>query len=122
MHGMYRGFFFICVILASVSLGAAKIANVVLGWPMGKTLLICALLNVAFAATSGLWGVLVADFIQFGIAMTGSFAAAYFALKQPEVGGLSGLFQRIDPKTLSFLPDFSDWGLALSVLIIPITI
>jgi Na+/proline symporter len=121
-RSIYLGLFFNCVIMASVNLAAAKIANVVLGWPMGKTLLICALLNVAFAATSGLWGVLVTDFIQFGIAMTGSFAAAYFALKQPEVGGLSGLFHRIDPKTLSFLPDFSDWGLALSVLIIPITI
>jgi Na+/proline symporter len=121
-RSIYLGLFFNCVIMASVNLAAAKIANVVLGWPMGKTLLICALLNVAFAATSGLWGVLVTDFIQFGIAMTGSFAAAYFALKQPEVGGLSGLFHRIDPKTLSFLPDFSDWSLALSVLIIPITI
>jgi Na+/proline symporter len=121
-RSIYLGLFFNCVIMASVNLAAAKIANVVLGWPMGKTLLICAFLNVAFAATSGLWGVLVTDFIQFGIAMTGSFAAAYFALKQPEVGGLSGLFHRIDPKTLSFLPDFSDWGLALSVLIIPITI
>ena len=121
-RSIYLGLFFNCVIMASVNLAAAKIANVVLGWPMGKTLLICALLNVAFAATSGLWGVLVTDFIQFGIAMTGSFAAAYFALKQPEVGGLSGLFHRIDPKTLAFLPDFSDWGLALSVLIIPITI
>jgi len=121
-RSIYLGLFFNCVIMASVNLAAAKIANVVLGWPMGKTLFICALLNVAFAATSGLWGVLVTDFIQFGIAMTGSFAAAYYALNQPEVGGLSGLFHRIDPKTLAFLPDFSDWGLALSVLIIPITI
>ncbi len=121
-RSIYLGLFFNCVIMASVNLAAAKIANVVLGWPIGKTLFICALLNVAFAATSGLWGVLVTDFIQFGIAMTGSFAAAYFALKQPEVGGLSGLFHRIDAKTLAFLPDFSDWGLALSVLIIPITI
>src|SRR6266508_4286591 len=121
-RAVYLGLLFNCVIMATVNLAAAKIANVVLGWPMTKTLVICALLNVAFAATSGLWGVLVTDFIQFGIAMTGSFAAAYYALKQPEVGGLSGLFHRIDPKTLAFLPDFSDWGLALSVLIIPITI
>jgi Na+/proline symporter len=89
---------------------------------MGKTLLVCAALNVAFAATSGLWGVLVTDFIQFGIAMTGSFAAAYFALRQPEVGGLAGLVAQLDPATLNLLPDFGDWGLALSVLIIPLTI
>jgi Na+/proline symporter len=121
-RAIYLGLFFNCVIMASVNLAAAKIANVLLGWPMGKTLLICAVLNVAFAATSGLWGVLVTDFIQFGIAMTGSFAAAYFALKQPEVGGLAGLITRIDPKVLSLVPDFGDWGMTLSVLIIPLTV
>jgi len=121
-RAIYLGLFFNCVIIASVNLAAAKIANVMLGWPMGRTLLICAVLNVAFAATSGLWGVLVTDFIQFGIAMTGSVAAAIFALKQPEVGGLSGLISRIDPATLQLLPDFGDWGLTLSVLIIPLTI
>jgi Na+/proline symporter len=66
--------------------------------------------------------VLVTDFIQFGIAMTGSFAAAYFALKQPEVGGLSGLVQRINPDTLSLIPDFGDWGMTLTVLVIPLTV
>ncbi|HTL05184.1 MAG TPA: sodium:solute symporter family protein [Gemmatimonadales bacterium] len=121
-RAVYLGLFFNCVIIASVNLAAAKIANVMLGWPMGKTLAICAVLNVAFAATSGLWGVLVTDFIQFGIAMTGSFAAAYFALKQPEVGGLAGLIARTDPKTLALLPDFGDWGMTLSVFVIPLTI
>ena len=75
-RALYLCLFFNCVIMASVNLAAAKIANVMLGWPMGKTLTICAILNVLFAATSGLWGVLVTDFIQFAIAMTGSFAAA----------------------------------------------
>jgi SSS family solute:Na+ symporter len=121
-RAVYLGLFFNCVIMASVNLAAAKIAAVMLGWPMWQTLVICAVLNIAFAATSGLWGVLVTDFIQFGIAMTGSFAAAYFALKQPEVGGLSGLVQRIDPGTLSLIPDFGDWGLTLSVLVIPLTV
>jgi Na+/proline symporter len=121
-RAVYLGLFFNCVIMASVNLAAAKIANVLLGWPMGKTLVICAVLNVAFAATSGLWGVLVTDFIQFGIAMTGSFAAAYFALKQPEVGGLAGLIAKTDPKVLGLVPDFGDWGMTLSVLIIPLTI
>ena len=121
-RAIYLGLFFNCVIMATVNLAAAKIANVMLGWPMGKTLLICAVLNIAFAATSGLWGVLVTDFIQFGIAMTGSFAAAYYALQQPEVGGLAGLIAKTDPKVLSLVPDFGDWGLTISVLIIPITI
>jgi solute:Na+ symporter, SSS family len=121
-RSIYLGLFFNCVIMATVNLAAAKIASVVLGWPMKLTLVICAALNIAFAATSGLWGVLVTDFIQFGIAMTGSFAAAYFALKQPEVGGLAGLFEKIDPKTLSLLPDFGNWDMTASVLIMPIAV
>jgi Na+/proline symporter len=121
-RSIYLGLFFNCVIMATVNLAASKIASVILGWPMTRTLVICALLNVAFAATSGLWGVLVTDFIQFGIAMTGSFAAAYFALKQPEVGGLSGLFQKVDKTALNLLPDFGDWSMTLSVLIIPIAV
>lgn len=121
-RAVYLGLFFNCVIMASVNLAAAKIANVMLGWPMWQTLLICAGLNIAFAATSGLWGVLVTDFIQFGIALTGAFAAAYFAVQQPEVGGLVGLFDKIPQQTLHLLPDFSDWGLTLSVLVIPLTV
>ncbi|MCL4847924.1 MAG: Na+:solute symporter [Acidobacteria bacterium] len=121
-RSLYLGLFFNLVIMASVNLAAAKIANVLLGWPMWQTLAVCAVLNVSFAAVSGLWGVLVTDFIQFGIAMTGSVAAAYFALGQPEVGGLDGLIARVDPATLRLLPDFGDWSVTLAVLVIPLTV
>lgn len=121
-RAVYLGLFFNCVIMATVNLAAAKIANVILGWPMSQTLLVCAGINVLFAATSGLWGVMVTDFIQFGIAMAGSFAAAYYAVQQPQVGGLSGLFAKIPADTLALVPDFSDWSLTLSVLIIPLTV
>src|SRR5919197_675344 len=121
-RALYLGLFFNCIIMATVNLAAVKIANVVLGWPMLRTLAICTVLNIGFAATSGLWGVMVTDLIQFVIAMTGSFAAAYFALQQPEVGGLAGLFQRVPPRTLNFLPDFGDWRLTLSLLVIPLTV
>jgi Na+/proline symporter/TM2 domain-containing membrane protein YozV len=66
--------------------------------------------------------VLVTDFIQFGIAMTGSVAAAVYAVRQPQVGGLAALFEKTDPKTLALLPDFGDWSTALAVLIIPLTV
>src|SRR5947208_2285537 len=121
-RAIYLGLFFNLVIMATVNLAAVKIANVVLGWPMGQTLAVCTVLNIAFAATSGLWGVMVTDLIQFGIAMTGSFAAAYFALQQPQVGGLAGLFHKIPPATLGLIPDFGNWQLTLSVLVIPLTV
>ncbi|HEU4569451.1 MAG TPA: sodium:solute symporter family protein [Gemmatimonadales bacterium] len=121
-RAVYLGLFFNCFIMATVNLAAVKIASVVLGWDRTQTLIVCSVLNVLFAATSGLWGVLVTDFLQFGIAMTGSFAAAYFALRQPEVGGLHGILTRIPPGTLHLLPDLGDWGLTLTLLIIPLTV
>lgn len=121
-RAVYLGLLFNAFIMATVNLAAAKIANVVLGWPMTQTLVVCAVLNVLFAATGGLWGVLVVDFLQFGIAMTGAVAAAVFALRQPEVGGLEGLVTRLDPATLAFLPDFGNWPLALAIFVIPLTV
>lgn len=121
-RAVYLGLFFNLVIMATVNLAAVKIANVLLGWPMTQTLVVCAVLNVSFAAIAGLWGVLVTDMIQFGIAMTGSVAAAFYALKQPEVGGLSGLIEKMDPATLRLLPDFGDWGTTLTIFIIPLTV
>jgi SSS family solute:Na+ symporter len=121
-RAVYLGLFFNCVIMATVNLAAVKIGNIVLGWPMAKTLVLCSVVTIFFASVSGLWGVLVTDSIQFSITMTGTFAMAYFAVKQPQVGGLSGLVHRLDPKMLNLLPDFGDWGLALSVFLIPITI
>src|SRR5271170_634399 len=60
-RAIYLGLFFNCVIIATVNLAAAKIANVVLGWPMGRTLAVCGAMTIFFASVSGLWGVLVTD-------------------------------------------------------------
>jgi SSS family solute:Na+ symporter len=121
-RAVYLGLVFNVVIMATVNLAAAKIASILLGWPMWQTLAVCAVLNVLFAVVSGLWGVLVADFIQFGIAMTGSVAAAYFALQRPEVGGLAGLFSQLPAQTIAFLPDFSDWTVTLTIFVLPLTV
>jgi Na+/proline symporter len=121
-RAVYLGLFFNIAIMSTVNLAAAKIANVLLGWPMWQTLAVCAVINVAFASIAGLWGVLITDVFQFVIAMTASIAAAYFALQQPQVGGLDGLMARIPPATLQLLPDFNDWTLTVSVLILPLTI
>ena len=121
-RAVYLGLFFNCVIMATVNLAAAKIANIVLGWPMALTLTVCAGMTIFFASVSGLWGVLVTDSIQFLITMTGTFAVAYFALQQPEVGGLAGLFAKVPARALNLLPDFGDWSVALAVFVIPITV
>jgi Na+/proline symporter len=121
-RAIYLGFFFNLVIMATVNLAAAKIGNIVLGWPTGRTLFVCAVMTIFFASVSGLWGVLVTDSLQFLITMTGTFAVAYFALQQPAVGGLSGLFDKVPPRTIAMLPDFGDWTTAIAIFILPITV
>lgn len=121
-RAVFLGLFFNCVIIAAVNLSAAKIGNVLLGWPMDRTLLVCAVMTAFFASISGLWGVLVTDTLQFGITMAGTFAMAHFALQHPAVGGLSGLLARIPAKHLAVLPDFSDWPTTLSVFVLPLSV
>jgi SSS family solute:Na+ symporter len=129
-RSVYLGLFFNCMIMATVNLAACKIAGVLFGLPRWQTLLICGVLNVVFAAHSGLWGVLVIDMIQFFIKMTAVIAAAYFALQLPEVGGLHGLVEKVSAlkgpngvNYLNILPDFTNnWDLAVAVFIMPIAV
>ncbi len=121
-RAVYLGLFFNIMIMSTVTLAAVKIANVMLGWGRLETIVIAGLACVLFASVSGLWGVLATDMVQFALAMIGVIGAAYVALDQPAVGGLHGMLSKIDPKTLSLLPDFHDTSLAVTVFIIPLTV
>lgn len=129
-RSVYLGLFFNAMIMATVNLAACKIAAILFGMDRWQTLVIVGLLNVAFATHSGLWGVLVIDMIQFFIKMTAVIAAAYFALQLPQVGGLSGLVEKLSNvqapngvNYLNVLPDFSNnWDIAVAVFIMPIAV
>ena len=121
-RAIYLGLFFNIMIMSAVTLAAVKIANVLLGWGRLETILVGGSACVLVAAFTGLWGVLATDLAQFAVAMAGVTIAAYVSLHHPAVGGMSALIRKSDPRTLSLLPDFHDTGLALSVLIIPLTI
>src|ERR687895_1164514 len=94
-RAVYLGLLFNCMIMATVNLAAVKIASVLFGMERWETLLLVGILNVAFAAHSGLWGVLVIDMIQFFVKMSAVVAAAYFAVTAPQIGGLDGLISKL---------------------------
>jgi len=121
-RALYLGLFFNGVIMASVTLAAVKIANVMLGWEHARTVIVCSAICIVFGGISGLWGVLATDLLQFALAMIGVLAAAYYALQLPQVGGLAGLIEKTPADVLSVLPDFSNRELALSIMIVPLTI
>jgi Na+/proline symporter len=151
-RAIYLGLFFNCFIMGMVTLAACKIANILFGMPAWQTIVVCGILNVVFAAHSGLWGVLVIDMVQFFIKMTAVFAAAWFSLV--EVGerlvgkgaggwaGLKALVSKLSTQQvittdgvpamsvsdgkgqpiLDMLPNFTMPELALMIFILPIAI
>ena len=151
-RAVYLGLFFNCFIMGMVTLAACKIANILFAMPPWQTILIGGLLNVAFAAHSGLWGVLVIDMVQFVIKMTAVIAAAYFSLvavaQKTGVGdsALAGLHKLVatlasqqvnfqpgsqpvlspidgrGQPVLDILPNFAMGDLALMIFIMPIAI
>jgi len=122
-RAIYLGVFFNIMIMATVTLAAIKIAGVLLGLDPYVTVVLAALITMVYSTTAGLWGVVVTDFFQFALAMIGSFAAAYYAVSQPSVGGLSGLMSNpLVQEKLPLLPDFYDSTALFAVLIVPLAI
>ena len=106
-RALYLGVFFNVMIMATVLLAAIKIGGVMLGLTPVQTVLATSLVVVVYTMLGGLSGVLITDFIQFVVAMTGSVLAAVFVVNLPQVGGLGGLFsarggggQALDPAGL----------------------
>jgi Na+/proline symporter len=151
-RAIYLGLFFNCFIMGMVTLAACKIGNILFGLAAWQTILVCGLLNVFFAAHSGLWGVLVIDMAQFFIKMTAVVAAAYFSLIEvarrtgagdSAVAGLHKLVQTLGSQQvnlsaagqpvmsptnghgqpiLDIMPNFSMWDLSLMIFIMPVAI
>ena len=122
-RALYLGIFFNVMIMATVTLAAIKIGGILLGVSKYEVILIAGTVTALYSATSGLWGVVVTDLLLFIVAMTGSLAAAYYAVQQPEVGGLNGLFTNPElAGKLALLPDFTDLHSAAAIFIIPIAV
>jgi len=122
-RAIYLGVFVNVMIMASVTLSAIKIGEVLLGVDKYTTVLVAGTVTLIYSATSGLRGILMTDLLLFGISMAGSVLAAFYALQIPEVGGLSGLMTNpVVTDKISFLPDFSNPSEVIAILIIPLAV
>jgi SSS family solute:Na+ symporter len=68
-----------------------------------------------------LWGVAVADLLQFIIAMSGTIMLAVVVLGQPQVGGIAGLREKLPASTFAFFPRIgggaAEMGTALALTV-----
>lgn len=121
-RAFYNGVLFNVLIMASVTLAIGKAGNALLGWDQNVVIFLCAGTALMYAVISGLWGVVITDMVQFVMAMVGAVAIAYYALGQPEVGGLSGLVTKLDASTLGIFPDWSSGWTAISPFLVVIAV
>ncbi len=88
-RALYLAFPINCLILGWVTVGMAKVITVVTGAPQWQVILLLYILTTIYIAVSGIWGVVVTDFIQFFVAMTGSIILMFYAIDH--VNGIQGL-------------------------------
>ena len=120
---LYIGLIGNTIIMASVTLAIIKICAILIGSDPLITVMTAGLITVIYATLGGLVAVIWADLALFTIAMTGSVAAAYYALSLPEVNGLTSLLCHPNVcDKLSFFPDFSNFDLVVLLLAVPLLV
>ena len=85
----YLGLAINSIIIGWVTAAMVKVLGLTLGLGRWQATVALFVLTGLYSTISGLWGVIVTDFFQFALAMTGCIALAVFALNA--VGGMSGL-------------------------------
>lgn len=95
------------IIIGWVNLAMVKVLEVTMGVDPFVAMLGLFALTVVYASMSGLWGVVVTDFFQFILAMTGCIVLAVYAVDA--VGGLDALVQKTPAHALEFFPSDTTW-------------
>jgi SSS family solute:Na+ symporter len=88
-RGLYLALPINMIIMGWVNLAMVKILDVTLGLNPWVSLFVLFIVTAFYSALSGLWGVVVTDFVQFGVAIAGSTTLAVYAIGA--VGGMDGL-------------------------------
>lgn len=111
---VYLGLFMNVLILGWVNLAMVSILQVFFGLSplhalgaVGGAMLFTAM----YATLSGIVGIAVSDVFQFFVAMIACVILAVVVVNLPEIGGISGLRQQLEPTgALNFFPGVSDLG------------
>ena len=106
-RALYLGLFLNCIIMGWVNVAMMSILEGIFGISHSQVILYiaaCMVLVAAYSAMSGLWGVAATDVFQFVFAMVGTIVLAILLLNLPQVGGISGLQQKLPKYYFDFFP------------------
>ena len=120
-RALYLGLPLNCLIIGWVNLALAKVLAVTLGWDRLTAVFVGLAATGCYTALSGLRGVVVSDFLLFGLALVGTWALAYFALALPEIGGLAGLTTQLPESAFHLVPSATEAQPGSHTLALPLT-
>jgi solute:Na+ symporter, SSS family len=120
-RAVYIGMFMNMVVIGWVNLALEKIIRVmfpgltffgmtelsILGITFSAALMYvaCVMMFVGlYSSLAGLWGLAITDMLQFTVAMGSMIVLAIAAINLPEIGGISGLIDKVPEGSLRFTP------------------
>lgn len=130
-RALYMGFLMNMLVLGTGLIAVAKIGTILLGispadpnyeaWQWGIPI-VCGIIALSYTTMSGFAAIVVTDFVGFIVAMTGAILIAVFAVRQPEIGGMSAMIETLRttmPETLRIIPEPGTVGvMSLGAIII----
>ena len=123
-RAVYIGVFMNIIVIGWVNLAMVKILEVmfpdliflgitsieIAGFTFSSHLLIvgCIMLFIAlYSSLSGMWGISFTDTFQFLIAMSGCIILAVYAVNHADIGGISGLREKLPDWVFHYTPEIS---------------
>ena len=115
-----------CITMGWVTLAMSKIITMTMGVDKWVAIFICLLVTVIYSTFSGLWGIVITDFFQFIIAITGSTILAFSAVNA--IGGIDALKEKViatsshGAAALDFIPRLDGTWMPLSTIFVYIAV
>lgn len=107
----YLGVFFNCIVIGWVNAAMLKILMLFLNIDYQTAFIIISILLVfvaIYSSLSGLLGVAITDAVQFILAMAGCIILSIIMLNSDQVGGMTGLQEKLPAWRFDFFPNIDD--------------
>lgn len=103
------------IVMGWVISAMAKFFKVFFGVETVAAVVICVSIALFYTMLSGLWGVVITDFLQYIVALTGTIVLALVVINSPEIGGYSGFVDKVrqlpEDKLAFFINPYNDPGM-----------
>ena len=115
-RALYMGFIMNMLVIGSQLVAISKVGTLILGigttdpnyriwcWAIAT---VCGFTALFYCYVSGFGAIVITDFVQFGLSLTGAVLLAVYTCRQPEVGRLGSMIEQLKsvmPDKLGFAP------------------